>query len=341
MPDILQMHFDLALYTTFGVNAKARFFAAIESVEDLEAVLSWYRDQEGLPLLILGGGSNILFTEDFEGLVISLNTKGKRVLHEDEDELHLQVEAGVDWHELVMWTVDQEYYGLENLALIPGKVGAAPIQNIGAYGREIKDVFVELEALNIETGKHEIFTHQECRFGYRDSIFKKERKGQWIILRVTFLLHKKGLLNTEYRALKEALEAKDIVAPSIADVAQTVIAVRQSKLPDPKMIGSGGSFFKNPVITQEHADRLVASHQGMPHYVLGDGQHKVPAAWLIEFCGWKGKRFGKYGVHEDQPLVLVNYGGASGKDIAQLSRDIAESVEAEFGIKLEAEVNIL
>ncbi len=341
MSELLHKNFDLALYNTFGVSVKADYFAPIASLEALEEVLVWYREQKDMPLLILGGGSNILFTKDFPGLVLQMKTTGKKQVYEDESTVHVEIAGGENWHDFVMWTVENQLYGLENLALIPGNVGASPIQNIGAYGVEIKDYFVSLEALNIETGEREIFSHQECQFGYRNSVFKDKEKSKWIILSVTFALHRKLKLNLEYGALKRALEAKGIFSPTQAQVAETVIEVRQSKLPDTKILGSGGSFFKNPIVSRADLEALEDKHEAVPFFEISSSEVKIPAAWLIDQCEWKGKRFGQFGVHEHQPLVLVNYGGANGKDIANLSREIQESVEQKFGVRLEAEVNIL
>ncbi|MFZ3272925.1 MAG: UDP-N-acetylmuramate dehydrogenase, partial [Lutibacter sp.] len=293
----IQQNISLKPYNTFGIHANAKRFVTVNSVKELKKIIASEKS-----LFLLGGGSNILLTGDVEKLVIHLNTKGIIVNDFDENEVLITAEAGENWHELVLWCVSQNYGGLENLALIPGNVGTSPIQNIGAYGVEIKAVFQQLEALEIETGKTKIFTNADCNFGYRNSVFKNELKGKYIILNVTFKLTKKNHnINISYGAIKDLLTNKE--NPSIKEIADAVIAIRQSKLPDPKKIGNSGSFFKNPVITSDLFKELSEKHPEIPHYRISENEIKIPAGWLIEQCGFKGKRFGDAGVHEKQALV--------------------------------------
>ncbi|MFZ2282755.1 MAG: UDP-N-acetylmuramate dehydrogenase [Lutibacter sp.] len=331
----IQQNISLKPYNTFGIHANAKRFVTVNSVKELKEIIASEKS-----LFLLGGGSNILLTGDVEKLVIHLNTKGIIVNDFDENEVLITAEAGENWHELVLWCVSQNYGGLENLALIPGNVGTSPIQNIGAYGVEIKAVFQQLEALEIETGKTKIFTNADCNFGYRNSVFKNELKGKYIILNVTFKLTKKNHnINISYGAIKDLLTNKE--NPSIKEIADAVIAIRQSKLPDPKEIGNSGSFFKNPVITSDLFKELSKKHPEIPHYVLSENEIKIPAGWLIEQCGFKGKRFGDAGVHEKQALVLVNYNNATGKEIYGLARKIQQKVMETFKISLEIEVNVI
>jgi UDP-N-acetylmuramate dehydrogenase len=291
-------------------------------------------------VFLLSGGSNILLTKDIEKLVIFLNTKGIIVNDLGAAEVLVTAEAGENWHELVLWCVSQNYGGLENLALIPGNVGTSPIQNIGAYGVEIKDVFQQLEAIDIETGKTKIFTNADCDFGYRNSVFKNELKGKYIIVNVTFKLTKKNHnTNISYGAIKDLLSDKE--NPSIKEISDAVIAIRQSKLPDPKEIGNCGSFFKNPVISSLLFEELTKKYSKIPHYIISENEIKIPAGWLIEQCGFKGKRFGDAGVHEKQALVLVNYNNARGKEIYDLAKKIQQKVKEIFKISLEIEVNVI
>jgi len=331
----IQQNIPLKPYNTFGIQANAKRFVTVNSVKELKEIIASEKD-----LFLLGGGSNILLTKDVEKLVIHLNTKGIIVNDFDEDEVLVTAEAGENWHELVLWCVSQNYGGLENLALIPGNVGTSPIQNIGAYGVEIKDVFQQLEAIDIETGKTKIFTSADCGFGYRNSVFKNELKGKFIIVSVTFKLIKKNHnINISYGAIKDLLTDKE--NPSIKEIADAVIAIRQSKLPDPKEIGNSGSFFKNPVITSNLFQELTKKYPEIPHYIISENEIKIPAGWLIEQCGFKGKRFGDAGVHEKQALVLVNYSNASGKEIYALAQKIQQKVMEIFKISLEIEVNII
>lgn len=340
MPN-LQANISLLPYNTFGIDVQARWFFRVKSTTSLSELLAdngFFRSQRSL---ILGGGSNMLFTQDFDGLVLYNQIKGKEVLSEDENHVYVKVGAGENWHEWVLYCLQNNWGGIENLSLIPGSVGAAPIQNIGAYGVEVKDVFHALEAVQLETGTSHVFNHQDCQFGYRDSIFKRHAKGKYFITSVTFRLDKKHQLHTSYGAIQAELEQMGISNPSIQDISRAVIHIRQSKLPDPAVIGNGGSFFKNPVVEKADFEALRAHYPGMPHYPQPDGQEKLAAGWLIEQAGWKGKRFGNFGVHDRQALVLVNYGGAKGSDIVGLSRQVQEAVEAQFGVLLEPEVNLV
>ncbi len=336
----IQENVNLSPYTTMGVSASSKFFAEIQSLEELSKALKFSREKD-TPFLVLGGGSNVLFVEDYEGLIILNRIKGIDVISEDENKILLKCGAGENWHRLVLNCVEKGYGGIENLSLIPGTVGAAPIQNIGAYGVELKDVFVSLEAFDIEEEKLKIFSKEECAFGYRDSIFKRELKGKVIITSVTLRLLKKPELNFSYSSLKEKLEEKKIVSPTIKDISEVVIEVRQSKLPDPEEIGNTGSFFKNPVISVFQFDELKVKYPNLPSYPVSERQVKVPAGWLIEHAGWKGKREGDAGVHDKQALVLVNHGKASGKEIWNLANQIMNSVYQQFEIRLTPEVNIL
>ena len=284
----------------------------------------------------------MLLTKDIEKLVVLLNFKGISIDRENENDIHLTVNSGENWHEFVLWCISQDYGGIENLSLIPGNVGTCPIQNIGAYGVEVKDTITKVEALEIETGKLITFSNAECNFGYRNSIFKNEAKGKYILTSVRFQLTKnKHLLNTSYGAIETALKENNISNPTIKNVSDAVIAIRKSKLPDPKEIGNSGSFFKNPIISTEQFLELQKIHPTIPSYKVSDTETKVPAGWLVEQCGFKGKRFGDAGVHEKQALVLVNYGNASGIEIYQLAQEIQQRILETFNITLEIEVNII
>jgi UDP-N-acetylmuramate dehydrogenase len=336
----IQENIPLKQYNTFGIAANARYFVEVNSVDELKAILQ-NTDFEGVKRLILGGGSNMLLLNDFDGLVIKMNLGGIEIIKQDEEHIYIKAGAGVVWHELVMHCVANNYAGIENLSLIPGTVGAAPMQNIGAYGVEIKDVFEELEALNIETLEVEKFDLPTCRFGYRESIFKHEAKGKYVILNVTFRLNKTPNFNTSYGAIKDTLTAMGISEMSIKAVSDAVIHIRQSKLPNPAEIGNAGSFFKNPEIPKSHFDKLKEQYPNIPSYPIDENTVKVPAGWLIEQAGWKGQRFGEVGVHAKQALVLVNYGGGKGQEIKELSEKIQASILEKFGIKLNAEVNFI
>lgn len=338
VPDV-KNNFDLKDHNTMGVSANARYFASVASADELRQLLL-QPDYKVLPKLMLGGGSNILFVNDFEGLVIHLGIKGRELIEENEGEVLLKIGAGEDWHQTVMYAVEKGWGGIENLSLIPGSVGAAPIQNIGAYGVELEEVFESLEAIDLETGISKTFDKQACDFGYRDSVFKNELKGKYIITHVTLRLQKDPDVNTTYRALSESLEERGISDPSIKDISETVIKIRQSKLPDPAEIGNTGSFFKNPVISEEAFKELQEKYPEIPNYPAGE-EIKIPAAWLIDQCGWKGKQVGDAGVHEVHALVIVNYGNATGAEIIELARKIRGSVFDKFGVELIPEVNIV
>lgn len=330
---------NLKQYNTFGVNAYAKHFVEVNTVDELRQTL---KDTRFPDKFILGGGSNMLLTKDIEALVIHINLKGISIDFEDENSVHLKVMAGENWHQLVLHCLKNNYGGIENLSLIPGNTGTAPIQNIGAYGVELKDVFVSCEAINSETGKHKIFNLQDCDFGYRTSIFKTTEKGNYIITSVTLQLTKKDHnLNTDYGAIKDELTKMQVTHPSIKDVSEAVIAIRQSKLPDPKELGNSGSFFKNPMVDKASFESFTARFPKAPHYKVSENTFKIPAGWLIEQAGFKGKRFGDAGVHEKQALVLVNYGNATGGEILELSEKIRETVLSKFGIAIEPEVNVI
>ncbi|MCF2875039.1 MULTISPECIES: UDP-N-acetylmuramate dehydrogenase [unclassified Tenacibaculum] len=333
----IQENISLKKYNTFGIDVNAKRFVSIDSLYSLQQLLKEEQD-----LFLISGGSNMLLTKEIEKLVVHLNLKGISIDRENHNDIYLTVNAGENWHDFVLWCVSQDYGGLENLSLIPGNVGTCPIQNIGAYGVEVKDTITRVEAINIETGKLVEFSNSECKFGYRNSIFKNEAKGKYIITSVSFLLTKnEHQLNTSYGAIETELASKNITSPTIKDISDAVIAIRQSKLPDPKEIGNSGSFFKNPVISKEHFEKLQNTFPNIPSYVVSDTEIKVPAGWLIEQSGFKGKRFGDYGVHEKQALVLVNYGDATGKEIYELAQQIQKTIENKFSIELEIEVNVI
>ncbi|MEN8788431.1 MAG: UDP-N-acetylmuramate dehydrogenase [Flavobacteriaceae bacterium] len=336
---IIKENISLKPYNTFGIDAKARYFIEITSVDQLRQSLQL---EDYPPILVLSGGSNMLLTGDLERLVLYLNIKGKRILWEDDDRVALKIMTGENWHELVLWCLERNYGGIENLSLIPGNTGTAPIQNIGAYGIEIKDVFESCEAMEVDSQGLVRFDKQDCQFGYRDSFFKKEGKGKFIITSVVLLLRKRDhILKTSYGAIEEQLRSQKITKPTIKEISEAVIAIRRRKLPDPGELGNSGSFFKNPVLDQQHFNEFIEKHPDAPHYSLEDGTVKVPAGWLIEQTGYKGKRVGDAGVHKDQALVLVNFGNASGSEIRQLAQSIQNDVSLKFGIDLVAEVNII
>ncbi len=336
----VQKDVQLKPYNTFGIEATAKYFVEVSSIEQLKEILQ-NPDYQSTKRLILGGGSNILLTKDFDGLVIKIAIKGFEVTQENKDNIWIKVGAGVVWHDLVMHCVNQNYAGMENLSLIPGTVGAAPMQNIGAYGIEIKEVFEQLEALEIETGEIRTFDKVTCNFGYRESIFKHEAKGKYIILSVMFKLSKKPTFHVEYGAIKDTLAEMGVSEMSIKAISDAVIHIRQSKLPNPAEIGNAGSFFKNPEIPNAQFEALKAQFPTIPSYPVNETTTKVPAGWLIEQAGWKGQRFGNVGVHAKQALVLVNYGGGKGEEIRDLSQKIQASVKEKFGIQLSAEVNFI
>ncbi|MFL9845933.1 UDP-N-acetylmuramate dehydrogenase [Flavobacterium rhizosphaerae] len=335
----IQHNYSLKNCNTFGIQAYATEFTAVQTIDELAQVL---KENQGKKLFILGGGSNMLLTKNIDALVIKINLLGIEPIWEDNNTVHLKAMAGENWHSFVQYCIEHNYGGVENLSLIPGNVGATPIQNIGAYGREIKDVFICCEAMDIETQQLKTFTKADCAFGYRESVFKGSLKGKYIITSVTYQLTKTNhTINTAYGDIAAELTEKGITLPTIKDVGNAVTAIRQSKLPDPKELGNSGSFFKNPVIPASQFEKLHLLHPQMPHYSAGDNQVKVPAGWLIEQCGFKGSRFGDAGVHAKQALVLVNYGNATGHQLLQLSQKIQQTVFEKFGIAIEAEVNII
>lgn len=333
----IEQNISLKNYNTFGIHVNAKRFVSITSVYQLQQLIKEEKD-----VFLLSGGSNMLLTSDINQLVIHLNITGISIDREDQNNVYLTVNSGENWHEFVLWAISQNYGGIENLSLIPGNVGTCPIQNIGAYGVEVKDVITKVEAIEIKTGKLVSFSNKECEFGYRNSIFKNKAKGKYIIISVSFQLTKfNHKLNTSYGAINTELLAKKVDNPTIKDVSDAVIAIRKSKLPDPKEIGNSGSFFKNPVISMYHFKSLQQEYPNIPSYTVSKDEVKVPAGWLIEQSGFKGKRFGDCGVHEKQALVLVNYGNATGKEIYDLAQKIQQTIKEKFHINLEIEVNVI
>ncbi|MCH2024004.1 MAG: UDP-N-acetylmuramate dehydrogenase [Saprospiraceae bacterium] len=331
----MKQNISLKPFHTFGTSVKAAKYTEIKSKYDLQDLIPV---QE--PFLVLGGGSNILFTKDFEGLVIHNKIKGVGIISENDDEVILQVGSGENWHALVLWCIENGYAGIENLSLIPGCVGAAPIQNIGAYGVEFKDVFHSLEAIDLQTGSTKIFNYKDCKFDYRDSIFKNELKGKFCITSVSICLSKKPQFNTSYGVIKDVLDSSGEEL-SLKSISNAIIKIRSEKLPDPKKIGNSGSFFMNPIISLTQFSLLKSKFPNIPIYPVGDKEVKIAAGWLIDNLGWKGYRNGDAGVHKNQALVLVNYGDAKGLEIWNLAKSIQISVFEEYGILLETEVNIL
>lgn len=333
-------YLSLKQHNTFGIDVCSHFFCRVNSKDFFLQII-----KDELPYydkyLIIGGGSNILLCDNFDGLVIKNEIVGIEIIKEDENQVWIKALSGTIWHEFVLFCVNNNYGGIENLSLIPGTVGAAPMQNIGAYGVEIKDTFVELEAINMETAATKIFTKEDCAFGYRESIFKKEEKGNYFIYSVTFKLSKNPIVNVSYGDIQQVLEVKNIETPTIKDVSNAIIEIRESKLPNPKELGNAGSFFKNPEVEKTIAEKIQLEFPTMPKYDLPNGNVKIPAGWLIEQCGWKGKRVGNSGNHAKQALVIVNYGNATGNEIWQHALNVQKSVEEKFGILLEAEVNII
>lgn len=330
----------LKQFNTFGIEATANYYVELQNSDDLQELLK-RKEFSQHKRLILGGGSNVLFTENFPGLVIHIVTQGISIAGEDSDNILIEAQAGVEWHKLVLHTIDMGLGGLENLSLIPGNVGAAPIQNIGAYGVEQKDCFESLTALNLVTGEIKKFNKEECRFGYRDSIFKNELKNQFLILSVTYRLRRKPIFNLGYGAVSSELERMQVKEVNAKAVSEAVCNIRRSKLPDPALIGNAGSFFKNPVVSATHYLRLREKYPKMVAFETDDGNYKLAAGWLIEALGFKGQRRGDAGVCATQALVLVNYGAATGKDILALAHEIMNAVENTFDVKLQPEVNII
>ncbi len=336
----MQQNISLKPFNTFGLEASAKYFAEINTVSELKEILQ-NSDFQGIDKLFLGGGSNILLTKNYEGLVIKINLKGIHKVSEDDAHVYIQAGAGESWHQLVMYCVENQYAGMENLSLIPGTVGAAPMQNIGAYGVEIKDIFEELQALNLETLEMETFKLNDCHFGYRESIFKHQAKGKYVITSVTFKLNKTPVFKISYGDIQKTLAEMKVTDLSIKAISDAVISIRKSKLPDPAEIGNSGSFFKNPEIPKAHYDDLKTHFENIPSYPINEITVKVPAGWLIEQAGWKGFRDGEIGVHARQALVLLNYGGGTGEEIKALSAKIQASVQEKFGISLSTEVNFI
>ncbi|HEX8563027.1 MAG TPA: UDP-N-acetylmuramate dehydrogenase [Flavobacterium sp.] len=332
-------NFSLKDYNTFGIEAKAKRFVAVHSVDQLKEVLRENQDQRKF---VLGGGSNMLLTKDIDALVIHIDLKGKKVIGQDEDFAFVEAQAGENWHEFVLFAIDNNLGGLENMSLIPGNVGTTPVQNIGAYGTEIKDTFVSCDAVNIKTLETKTFTKDECKFGYRESVFKNEVKDQYVITSVVFKLTRRNhKINASYGDITKELEKNNISKPTLKDLSNAVIAIRRSKLPDPKELGNSGSFFKNPIIPRWQFEQIQPNFPDMPHYTVSDSEVKVPAGWLIEQAGFKGKRFGDAGIHKNQALVLVNYGDATGQEILEVSKNIQKTILDTYGIAIEAEVNVI
>jgi UDP-N-acetylmuramate dehydrogenase len=335
----IHTNFSLKNFNTFGIEAKARQFVAVASVAELTSVLKQHQDEKKF---ILGGGSNMLLTQDIDALVIHIDLKGKKVIQENEDYVWVECQAGENWHEFVLWTLAQNYGGLENMSLIPGNVGTTPVQNIGAYGAEIKDTMTSCEAIKIDTFETKTFSNADCHFGYRESIFKQDVKDQYIITSVVFQLTKRNhKINTAYGDIQSELAKNGIENPTIQDVSAAVIAIRKSKLPDPKELGNSGSFFKNPILLKSDFEKIHVQFPNMKYYDVSETEVKVPAGWLIEQAGFKGKRFGDAGIHKNQALVLVNYGNATGQEILAVSKDIQKTIYEKFGLQIEAEVNVI
>lgn len=334
----IQSDVSLKPFNSFGVEVKAQRFAQAHSDDDVREALAYCADQQ-LPLLVIGGGSNLLLTKDIQALVLRMATRGIRLLSDDGQRVVVEAEAGETWHPFVQWTLDQGLSGLENLSLIPGTVGAAPMQNIGAYGVEIKDVFVGLTALDRQTGELRDFDLDQCQFAYRDSLFKHQA-GRWLILRVRFALNRVDHLHLEYGPVRQRLSEQGIEQPTARDVSRAICSIRSEKLPDPAVLGNAGSFFKNPVVSAVLAAQIKQSHPGLVGYPQADGQVKLAAGWLIEQAGWKGFRDADAGVHRLQSLVLVNYGTATGLQLLELARRIQRDIAERFGVELEMEPNL-
>jgi UDP-N-acetylmuramate dehydrogenase len=336
LPLSIQRDFSLRHHNTFGIDAKARAYLKVTSPAFLQQVHA-AKPLDGLPRLVLGGGSNLLLTRDFPGLVLHICMKGIDIVGADSNATYIRAAAGENWHEFVLWTLAQGFGGLENLSLIPGNVGAAPIQNIGAYGAEVKDCFHQLTAFDLVEGRSFTLDKTACEFGYRDSVFKHRLRERAVILDVTFALPKQWKPNIQYADVAQELAARGIAAPTPHEISESVIAIRKRKLPDPAVIGNAGSFFKNPIVAAQRRDELVTRYPQLVSYAQADGSFKLAAGWLIDQCGWKGRSLGPAGVYEKQALVLVNRGGASGRDIAELAAAIQADVRTRFGVMLEPE----
>ncbi|MFZ9846618.1 MAG: UDP-N-acetylmuramate dehydrogenase [Flavobacteriales bacterium] len=335
----IQTNVSLLDFNTFHIEAKASHFVEISTEEEFIQLVHSGQTKLHQPL-ILGGGSNMLFTKDFDGLAIKNNLKGIQIIKEDDEHVFIKASAGEVWHEFVLHCIAKNYGGLENLSLIPGSVGAGPIQNIGAYGVELKDTFFECEAIHMQDGSKRVFSSEQCKFGYRESVFKHELKGQYFICSVTFKLSKKPTFKTDYGQIQIELDKMGVKELSVKAISDAVCNIRRSKLPNPAEIGNAGSFFKNPVVSKSHFEKIKEKYPDVSSYPNGENV-KLAAGWLIEKAGWKGKTFGEYGVHKNQALVLVNYGKAKGAEIYQLSQEIIQSIDQTFGIQLEREVNMI
>jgi UDP-N-acetylmuramate dehydrogenase len=337
----IEENVSLQLLNTFGIDAKARYFAEASNTKEVQELIQSPIYQSNKHL-ILGGGSNILFTKDYNGLVIKSSLMGITIIEENNDEVYVKASSGENWHTFVLHCLKNNWGGIENLSLIPGTTGAAPIQNIGAYGVEIKDVIDSVDGIDLSTGQLRTFNNAECHFNYRESVFKQELIGKYFISSITLrLTRNKHHINIQYGAIQDVLKQRSIDQPSINDVSDAVIAIRQSKLPDPRVIGNAGSFFKNPTVNKKVFETIRDSNPSMPSYPSDNQNVKLPAGWLIEQCGWKGKRFGNIGVHPQQALVLVNYGNGTGEEIFQLAIKIQTSVKETFDVTLSTEVNII
>ncbi|MBP7006982.1 MAG: UDP-N-acetylmuramate dehydrogenase [Candidatus Pacebacteria bacterium] len=335
----IEQNYDLTKINTFGIRAEAQFFVEINKEEEIYELFSTDEFKKN-PKLFMGGGSNILFTDNFKGIVIQNKLKGIQTIKEDENNTWVRSLSGEVWHDLVLFAVEKNLWGVENLSLVPGTVGGTPMQNIGAYGVEVKETIDSVEVIDIDTGEKKTLSNQECNFGYRDSIFKKEAKGKYFIIAVTFKLSKVPKPNLSYKILSQYMEERNISPTIPKNISDSVSEIRRSKLPDPKLLGNAGSFFKNVFLDKDKLLTLRESYPDLPSFEE-DGVIKVPSGWLIEKCGWKGKRVGNVGVHEKQALVLVNYGGATGKDILNLANSIIDSVKEKFNLVLTPEVNIV
>jgi len=333
-----EQNFSMLNYNTFGIDARATWFIEYDSKEELKHALG-LEFVKSSRCLHIGGGSNLLFLKDFDGVILHSNIQGIAKVEEDEQSVTVEVGAGVVWDDFVDVAVQNGWGGVENLSLIPGETGASAVQNIGAYGVEVKDVIVQVKTVETETGIENIFSNEECRYGYRDSIFKNELRNKIIVTSVVFRLDKQPVYKLDYQHLED--EVKRHGAISLHNIRSTIIAVRQSKLPDPKENGNAGSFFMNPVVPKLHFEKLKVTYPEMPHYYISDTEEKIPAAWLIDRCGWKGRQIGNAGVHDKQALVLVNKGGATGEEIVNLASEIQKSVKEKFGVELKPEVNYI
>lgn len=338
----MQIHSDYSLQNlnTFHIDAKAKYFVEVNSLEEFKE-LQEHRIFKREKILVLGGGSNVLFTKDVDGMVVKNSLLGKELLREDKNHFYVKANAGEVWHTFVLWCIQNNYAGVENLSLIPGQVGASPIQNIGAYGVELKDVCDSVEAIHLRTGEQIVLSNLDCEFGYRDSVFKHQLKDEYLITAVNYRLNKSPNFQVSYGDVKATLQDMNVQNLTLKNVSDAVVRIRSSKLPDPKVLGNAGSFFKNPTVTQEKYEELVATNPVMPSFPQKDGTVKIPAGWLIEQCGWKGKVVGNTGSHKSQALVLVNYGNATGAEIYQLALDIKKSVFDKFGVEVNPEVNLV